>query len=98
MLGRLRRNYHQLCRNSTEDHGLRAHIREPVSALGYSPSFDDIDPDCTLTRNHIGDHVAQVGIVCPAWPFGAFGAWQATDMGRENRAALAPLHCPTTHA
>src|SRR5215467_13551250 len=86
MVGRLRRNYHQLCRRPrpTCSHK-RASLRPWLFAL-----IDDIDPDCTLTRNHIGDHVAQVGIICPAWPFGAFGAWQATDMGRENRAARRP--------
>jgi hypothetical protein len=53
-----------------------------------------IDADQALTRNHVGNHVAQVGLFFAARPVSAIRARQAADMGRENLAARASLHCP----
>ena len=48
-------------------------IGEPVAALGVFALVDDIDADLALTRDHVGDHLAQRGVVFAARPIGAVG-------------------------
>jgi GAF domain-containing protein len=59
-------------------------VREPVAALCVFALIDHIDASLALTRNDVGNHLAQIGVVFTAWPVGAVWARQAADMGREN--------------
>src|SRR6478735_6638417 len=72
-------------------------VREPVAALCVFAFIDHIDADLALTRNDVGNHLAQIGVVFTAWPGGAVWARQAADMGRENLFARASLHRPACH-
>ena len=59
-------------------------VREPVAALGVFAFVDHVDAGLALTRDDVGNHLAQIGVVFAAWPIGAVWARQAADMGREN--------------
>src|SRR6185503_10113451 len=57
--------------------------------------IDHIDADRALTRDDVGNHPAQLGVVFAARPVGAVRTRQAADMGRENLSARASLHRPS---